>query len=75
VDISAFRLSPIQPPSAPPNIKFSIDDIENGWPSSTAGSDFAHFRGAALLLRDLQKAVDQTFRWVADPSDSAMDGD
>lgn len=65
-EILGLDLSPIQPQWVPPNVQFMIDDVEDEW-ASGSGWDFAHFRSMALVLRDLQKAVDQTFRWVFDP--------
>ncbi|KAK0721631.1 S-adenosyl-L-methionine-dependent methyltransferase [Lasiosphaeria miniovina] len=60
-EILGLDLSPIQPQWVPPNVRFIIDDVEDEW-ASGSGWDFAHFRTMALVLRDLQKAVDQTFR-------------
>ncbi|GAB1319386.1 Helix-turn-helix, Psq [Madurella fahalii] len=59
--ILGLDLSPIQPQWMPPNVRFIVDDIEDEW-ASGSGWDFAHFRSMALVLRDLQKVVDQTFR-------------
>jgi hypothetical protein len=41
--------------------RLMIDDVEDEWVSGS-GWHFAHFRSMALVLRDLQRAVDQTFR-------------
>ncbi|KAK3318839.1 S-adenosyl-L-methionine-dependent methyltransferase [Apodospora peruviana] len=60
-EILGLDLSPIQPQWVPPNVRFMIDDVEDDWMSGS-GWDFAHFRSMALVLRDLQRAVDQTFR-------------
>jgi trans-aconitate methyltransferase len=60
-EVLGLDLSPIQPQWAPPNVRFMIDDVEDEW-ASGSGWDFAHFRSMALVLRDLQRAVDQTFR-------------
>lgn len=62
-EILGLDLSPIQPEWVPPNVKFMIDDIEDEW-ANGPDWDFVHFRGMALTLRDLQKAVDQTFEYV-----------
>jgi len=59
-EVLGLDLSPIQPEWVPPNVKFMIDDVEDEW-ANGPDWDFAHFRGMALTLRDLQKAVDQTF--------------
>jgi len=60
-EILGLDLSPIQPKWTPPNVRFIIDDVEDEWASGD-GWDLAHFRTMALVLRDLQRAVDQTFR-------------
>ncbi|KAK0620169.1 S-adenosyl-L-methionine-dependent methyltransferase [Immersiella caudata] len=60
-EVLGLDLSPIQPQWIPPNVRFMIDDVEDEW-ASGSGWDFAHFRSMALVLRDLQRAVDQTFR-------------
>ncbi|KAK3389791.1 S-adenosyl-L-methionine-dependent methyltransferase [Podospora didyma] len=59
-EILGLDLSPIQPQWVPPNVRFIIDDVEDDWAS---GSDwgFAHFRSMSMILRDLQKVVDQTY--------------
>ncbi|KAK3989324.1 putative methyltransferase [Cladorrhinum sp. PSN332] len=59
-EILGLDLSPIQPQWVPPNVRFMVDDVEDEW-ASGSGWDFAHFRGMALTLRDLQRACDQTF--------------
>ncbi|KAK3680567.1 S-adenosyl-L-methionine-dependent methyltransferase [Podospora appendiculata] len=59
-EILGLDLSPIQPTWVPPNVKFIVDDIEDEW-ASGSGWDYAHFRNMAVILRDLQKVVDQTF--------------
>ena len=60
-EILGLDLSPIQPAWVPPNVRFMIDDVEDEW-ASGGGWDFAHFRSMALVFRDLQRVVDQTFR-------------
>lgn len=60
-EVLGLDLSPIQPDWLPPNVKFIVDDAEDEW-ASGSGWDFAHFRGMTLVLRNLQKAVDQTFQ-------------
>ncbi|KAK3323871.1 S-adenosyl-L-methionine-dependent methyltransferase [Cercophora scortea] len=60
-EILGLDLSPIQPTWVPPNVRFIVDDIEDEW-ASGSGWDYAHFRNMAVILRDLQKAVNQTFR-------------
>lgn len=59
--VLGLDLSPIQPQWMPPNVRFMVDDVEDEW-ANGSGWDFAHFRSMALVLRDPQKAVDQTFR-------------
>jgi len=48
----------------PPNLKFIIDDLEDDW---VYGSnwDYVHFRSMAVVLRNLQKTIDQCFACVA----------
>ncbi|KAM7214214.1 Trans-aconitate 2-methyltransferase [Rhypophila decipiens] len=60
-EVLGLDLSPIQPQWVPPNVRFVIDDVEDEW-ASGSGWDFVHFRSMALVLRDLQRAVDQSFR-------------
>ncbi|KAM7195522.1 Trans-aconitate 2-methyltransferase [Rhypophila sp. PSN 637] len=60
-EVLGLDLSPIQPQWVPPNVRFVIDDVEDEW-ASGGGWDFVHFRSMALVLRDLQRAVDQSFR-------------
>jgi len=60
-EILGLDLSPIQPLWIPPNVKFVIDDVEDEW-ANGGEWDFAHFRNMALVLRDLQRVVDQTFQ-------------
>jgi len=60
-EVLGLDLLPIQPAWVPPNVKFVIDDVEDEW-ANGVGWDFAHFRSMALVLRDLQRGVDQTFR-------------
>lgn len=63
-EVLGLDLSPIQPQWVPPNVRFMVDDVEDEW-ASGSGWDFAHFRGMAVVLRDLQTAVNQTFRYAA----------
>ena len=60
-EILGLDLSPIQPVWIPPNVKFVIDDVEDEW-ANGGEWDFAHFRSMALVLKDLQRVVDQTFQ-------------
>ena len=62
-DVLGVDLSPIQPPWVPPNLKFIIDDLEDDW---VYGSnwDYIHFRNMAVVLRNLQKTIDQCFTYV-----------
>ncbi|KAK0715570.1 S-adenosyl-L-methionine-dependent methyltransferase [Lasiosphaeris hirsuta] len=60
-EILGLDLSPIQPQWVPPNVKFMIDDVEDEW-ANGSGWDYAHFRSMSLVLRDLQKTIDQTYR-------------
>ncbi|KAK4176966.1 putative methyltransferase [Triangularia setosa] len=60
-EILGLDLSPIQPQWVPPNVRFMIDDVEDEW-ANGSNWDFVHLRGMALVLRDLQKAVDQIYR-------------
>ncbi|CAP71748.1 uncharacterized protein PODANS_6_7000 [Podospora anserina S mat+] len=60
-EILGLDLSPIQPQWVPPNVRFMIDDVEDEW-ANGSDWDFVHLRGMALVLRDLQKAVDQIYQ-------------
>ena len=60
-EVLGLDLSPIQPHWVPPNVKFMVDDVEDEWLHGS-NWDFVHLRGMSLVLRDLQKMVDQIFR-------------
>lgn len=60
-EVLGVDLSPIQPAWVPSNIKFIVDDLEDDWVYGS-GWDYVHFRGMAVILRNLQKTVDQVFR-------------
>lgn len=60
-EVLGLDLSPIQPQWVPPNVKFMIDDVEDEWLNGSDW-DLIHFRSMALILRNLQKAVDQTYK-------------
>ncbi|KAK4228587.1 Trans-aconitate 2-methyltransferase [Podospora fimiseda] len=59
-EVLGLDLSPIQPQWVPPNVRFLVDDVEDEW-GNGKGWDFAHFRGMALTLRNIQRVCDQTF--------------
>lgn len=44
-------LSPIQPTWVPTNLKFFVDDIEDGWLNDD-GSDLVHMRTVIPWLKD-----------------------
>ncbi|KAH8886934.1 S-adenosyl-L-methionine-dependent methyltransferase [Thozetella sp. PMI_491] len=60
-EVLGLDLSPIQTIWVPPNVKFLVDDVEDDWLNGSDW-DFAHFRGMANTLRDLDRMAEQTFK-------------
>jgi len=54
-------LSPTQPTSVPPNVKFIVDDIEDEWGYETQPFDFVHARFLAGAVADWPRLMQQVF--------------
>ncbi|KAL1995256.1 hypothetical protein VTN49DRAFT_1443 [Thermomyces lanuginosus] len=63
-EVLGCDLSPIQPTSVPPNVKFLVDDIESEWAYGKDPFDFIHARFLALSIRDFGKLLKQCYRSV-----------
>jgi len=50
-EVIGVDLSPIQPPFAPPNVKFEIDDLEEPWTFSRK-FNYIHSRIMTMAFRD-----------------------
>ncbi|EOO03882.1 putative methyltransferase domain-containing protein [Phaeoacremonium minimum UCRPA7] len=59
-EVVGIDISPHQPTWIPPNLKFYVDDVEDEWVNGS-GFDLVHFRSMALVLRDVHKAITQSF--------------
>ncbi|KAL1972072.1 hypothetical protein VTN31DRAFT_7291 [Thermomyces dupontii] len=59
-EVIGCDLSPIQPTSVPPNLKFLVDDIESEW----AYVDFIHARFLAMSIKNFRKLLKQCYRSV-----------
>lgn len=53
-------LSPIQPQWVPPNVRFSVDDVELDWTDDMY--DYIHCRYMAASIRDWPTLISQAFR-------------
>ena len=45
-------LSPIQPESVPPNVKFMVDDVESPWLKPPNHYDYIHARHTVMAIKD-----------------------
>jgi hypothetical protein len=59
--VIANDLSPIQPTSVPPNLKFIIDDFEQPWGYEREPFDYVHVRYLAAVANDWLRLVGQAF--------------
>ncbi|KAI9775202.1 MAG: hypothetical protein M1839_001390 [Geoglossum umbratile] len=62
-DILGVDLSPIQPTTVPPNVRFEVDDVEYNWTFS-APFDYIHSRYMVAAIEDWPKLVKQTFEYT-----------
>jgi len=58
-------LSPIQPPWVPPNVTFSVDDVEDVWTYPENHFSLIHLRSMYGCLKDWKKIVDQAYCHLA----------
>ncbi|KAF8544016.1 S-adenosyl-L-methionine-dependent methyltransferase [Trichophaea hybrida] len=61
-EVIGTDLIPIQPPWAPPNCRFEIEDVEEEWPYPPNSFDFIHARQINQGIRDWPKVVSQFYR-------------
>ncbi|WEW57442.1 hypothetical protein PRK78_002909 [Emydomyces testavorans] len=54
-------LSPTQPASVPPNVKFLVDDVEEDWNYEHRPFDFIHSRYMVFAIKDMKHLVEQAF--------------
>src|SRR5436305_7176507 len=54
-------LSPVQPTTVPPNLKFEIDDFEGEWTFPKDSFDFIHWRLLLASVSDYPKLFRQAF--------------
>ena len=54
-NILGIDLSPIQPPWAPPNVRFMVDDVEQPWLHQRNHFDYIHARHIIMAIRDWPK--------------------
>ncbi|KAL2003661.1 hypothetical protein VTN02DRAFT_2811 [Thermoascus thermophilus] len=59
-EIQGNDLSPIQPNQTPPNVSFTVDDVEEEW-AETRPYDYIHCRYMAGAIRDWPRLVRQCF--------------
>lgn len=56
-------LSPIQPGWVPPNVRFMLSDVEDGW-GNGFDYDLVHFRSMAGFLRNVQNVCNMVYQSV-----------
>lgn len=63
-EIIGTDLSPTQVTTAPPNIRFEVDDACSEWTYPESSFDFVHVRGLTGCIRDWPYLYQQCFRSV-----------
>lgn len=61
-EVTGIDLSPIQPPFVPPNVMFTIDDVEADWLYPDNSIDFVHVRNMAPAVKDWPRLVAQAYK-------------
>ncbi|KAL1991511.1 hypothetical protein VTN49DRAFT_4819 [Thermomyces lanuginosus] len=61
-EVIGCDLSPIQPTSVPPNLKFLVDDIESEWTYGRDPFDYIHARFLAVSIKNYGKLVKQCYK-------------
>lgn len=60
-EVTGVDIAPTQPPLAPPNCYFEIDDIEEDWPYQPNHFDFVHGRDLLTAVRDWSRLLSQAY--------------
>jgi trans-aconitate methyltransferase len=55
--ITGVDLSPIQPSWVPPNVKFTVDDLESPWLQPENHFDYIHSRHIVMAIKDWPKLL------------------
>ena len=58
--VRGMDVSPIQPIWVPPNVEFLVDDCESEW--VIRDCDLVHFRFMTVILKDVPKVLQHTYR-------------
>lgn len=61
-EIIGLDLSPIQPEYVPPNVHFTVDDVEADWLQAPNSVDYVHVRNMAPALKDWSRLLSQAYR-------------
>ncbi|KAK1515772.1 TAM domain methyltransferase [Colletotrichum costaricense] len=61
-EIIGLDLSPIQPEYVPPNVHFTVDDVEADWLHAPNSVDYVHVRNMAPALKDWPRLLSQAYR-------------
>jgi SAM-dependent methyltransferase len=59
-EILGVDLSPIQPSWVPPNVQFTVDDLESSWLRPTNHFDYIHSRHIIMGIKDWPKLLRKT---------------
>ncbi|KIW00297.1 uncharacterized protein PV09_08187 [Verruconis gallopava] len=62
-EIIGNDISPVQPTSVPPNVRFEVDDIESDWVYS-ANFDYIHGRYLTGSIKNWPRLLEQAYRFV-----------
>ncbi|KAF2644473.1 S-adenosyl-L-methionine-dependent methyltransferase [Massarina eburnea CBS 473.64] len=63
-EITATDLSPTQSTTAPPNIRFEVDDASSEWTYTPSSFDFVHIRGLTGCIRDWPYLYSQAYNHI-----------
>lgn len=55
--VTGVDLSPIQPTWVPPNVRFTVDDVESPWLHPRDHFDFVHSRHTVMAFKDWPKLL------------------
>lgn len=64
MDVIGTDLSPTQVTTAPPNIRFEVDDASLEWTYPESSFDFVHVRGLTGCIRDWPYLYQQAYRYL-----------
>jgi hypothetical protein len=62
--VEGVDLSPIQPTFVPPNLKFTVDDIESEWVYPPNSFDYIHCRHVAQTIKNKPLLLSRALRYV-----------